>query len=179
MKSLFRFILLLVLAFTLPSAFAQSDRGGVTGKVTDNTGAILPDAAVTLRNEATGVEQSAKTNGAGQYVFQLLNPGSYSLTVASQGFKTVERTHLVVDVGQANSQDVALNIGSTSETVEVTTGVQELQTESGSLGLIVEQRSIQELPLIYGNPFTLETLSPGLVVYGVNPNIHAYDSVVS
>ena len=82
----------------------------------------------------------------------------------------------MVDVNQVNSQDVQLNIGTTNESVEVTTGVQQLQTESGSLGLIVEQRSIQDLPLVYGNPFTLETLSPGLVVSGVNPNIHAYDS---
>ena len=177
MKSFSRSALLLAFAFfLLPFAHAQGDRGGVSGKVADNSGAIIPNAVVTLRNEATGVAQTATSNGAGSFVFQLLNPGSYALTVTSQGFKTAERTHLVVDVNQVNEQNFELNIGSTSETVEVTTGAQQLQTESGSLGLIVEQKSIQELPLIYGNPFTLETLSPGLVVSGVNPNIHAYDS---
>jgi hypothetical protein len=176
-KSLFRTILFVaLLCLVLPSAFAQSDRGGITGKVTDNTGAILPGAVVTLTNEATGISQTATANGSGDYVFQLLNPGSYSISVAGQGFKTIERTHVVVDVSQTTEQNFSLNVGSTNETVEVATGVQQLQTESGSLGLVVEQKSIQELPLVYGNPFTLETLAPGLTVSGVNPNIHAYDS---
>ena len=177
MKLFFRSTLLLLLAcLFIPSAFAQSDRGGITGKITDNTSALLPGAVVTLKNEATGVTQTATSNSSGDYVFQLLNPGTYSLSVVAQGFRNAERTHVVVDVGQSNEQNFSLNIGSTTETVEVTTGVQQLQTESGSLGLIVEQKSIQELPLVYGNPFTLETLSPGLTVSGVNPNIHAYDS---
>jgi Carboxypeptidase regulatory-like domain len=177
MKSFFRSILLFSLFFAfLPAAFAQSDRGGVSGKVTDNTGAILPGAAVKLTNDATAISQVANTTSSGDFVFQFLNPGSYSLSVVSQGFKTDTRLHVVVDVGQVNEQNFSLSVGSTSENVEVTTGVQQLQRESGSLGLVVEQRSIQELPLVYGNPFTLETLSPGILVSGVNPNIHTYDS---
>jgi hypothetical protein len=168
--------LLALSCLLLPYANAQADRGGVSGKITDNTGAILPNALVTLTNEATGVAQTSKSNSSGDYVFQLLNPGSYSVSVAVQGFKTATRTHVVVDVNQVNEQNIELNVGATTENVVVTTGVQQLQTESGSLGLIVEQKSIHDLPLVYGNPFTLETLSPGLVVSGVNPNIHAYDS---
>ncbi len=165
----------LILSFSF-SSFAQSDRGGITGRVTDPSGAVVPNAPVILRNENTGVTANATTNGAGDYVFQSLNPGSYSLTIAPSGFKKSEVTHVIVDVSQVNQQNITLQLGGSSETVEVTTGVQELQTTSGSLGLIVEQRSIQELPLVYGNPFTLETLSPGLLVSGVNPNIHSYDS---
>ena len=159
------------------AAFAQSDRGSITGKVTDNTGALLPGATIRLTNEATGVGQTATSNQSGDYVFQLLNPGSYSLSVSAQGFKTEQRSHIVVDVAQANEQNVSLSVGGATETVEVNAGgVQQLQTETGSIGLIVEQRSIQELPLVYGNPFTLETLAPGLTLSGVNPNIHTYDS---
>ncbi len=176
MKLILRIALILSLFCCLPFANAQADRGGVSGKITDNTGAILPNAAITLRNEATGVSQTATANSSGDFVFQLLNPGAYTLSVAVPGFKSVERTHINVDVNQVNQQNVEMNIGSTSETVEVTTGVQQLQTESGSLGLIVEQKSIQELPLVYGNPFTLEMLSPGVTFGGVNPNIHSYDS---
>ena len=177
MKTVFRPLVFLALLCALfPTAFAQSDRGGISGKIADKSGALLPGAVVTLTNEATGVVQKVTSNASGDYVFQLLNPGSYKMSVSAQGFNTTQLTHIIVDVGQVNEQNFELKIGSTSETVEVTTGVQQLQTETGSLGMIVEQKSIQDLPLVYGNPFTLETLAPGIAVSGVNPNIHAYDS---
>ena len=174
-----RIILLtcLVAALSLPtSLFAQADRGGISGRITDNTGAILPQTNVVLRNEDTGVTQNTVTNSDGVYKFQNLNPGSYTITVSLSGFKKIERTHTVVDVNQVNQQDIALEIGASSEVVEVSTGVQQLQTSSATVGLVVEQRSIQELPLVYSNPFTLQTLAPGLVLSGVNPNIRAFDS---
>jgi hypothetical protein len=155
---------------------AQTERGSIAGQVTDNTGAILPGTTVTLKNEATGVVQTAKTNSAGNYTFQDLNPGSYTIVVDRQGFKKTERVHTVVDVNQTNEQNVTLPVGSTGETVEVDAGVQQLQTSTATLGTIVEEKSIQELPLVYSNPFVLETLAPGLLVSGVNPNIHSYDS---
>ena len=164
-----------LLAFTLP-VVAQSERGAITGRITDNTGSILPDATITLRNEATGVQQTTKSNNDGVYTFPSLNPGSYTLTVNRTGFKRLERIHTVVDVNATNQQDAALEIGETSEVVEVRAGVQQLQETTGSMGMIVEERSIQELPSIYGNPFTLQNLAPGIIPSGVNPNIHTYDS---
>jgi hypothetical protein len=155
---------------------AQADRGGVSGRITDSTGATVSDATVTLRNENTGVISNAISNSDGIYTFQNLNPGPYTLTITSQGFKKVERVHTVVDVNQVNQQNVSLEVGTTSDVVEVTTGVQQLQTSSASVGLVVEERSIQELPLVYSNPFTLETLAPGILVSGVNPNIRSFDS---
>jgi hypothetical protein len=176
-KHLLQIGLLIVLSAISPVfLIAQADRGGITGRITDNTGAVIPETPITLRNEDTGVVETAVTNSAGVYTFQNLNPGSYTLTIKRSGFRNVERTHTVVDVNQVNQQDVSLEIGTASNTIEVTTGVQQLQTTSASVGLVVEQRSIQELPLVYGNPFTLETLAPGLLVSGVNPNIHSYDS---
>jgi hypothetical protein len=170
-------VLMVVLYALLPTFLsAQADRGGISGRITDNTGAILASTPITLRNEDTGVVQTTVTNSAGVYSFGNLNPGSYSLTIKRTGFRNVERNHTVVDVNQVNQQDVSLEVGTASDTVEVTTGVEQLQTSSASVGLVVEQRSIQELPLVYGNPFTLETLAPGLLVSGVNPNIHSYDS---
>jgi hypothetical protein len=98
-KPTFRILLPLFFGFLLLApVYAQSDRGSISGKVTDNTGAVLPATPVTLKNEATGVSQAATTNSAGDYVFELLNPGSYTLTVGAKGFKTTERTHIVVDV---------------------------------------------------------------------------------
>ncbi len=159
-------------------AFGQTERGSIAGQVTDNTGAILPDTVVTLKNEATGVVQTAKTNSDGSYRFADLNPGSYTLVIDRQGFKKTERIHTVVDVNQTNQQNITLPTGSAAgETVEVQSGgIQQLQTETGTLGTIIPERDIEELPLVYSNPFTLETLAPGLLVSGVNPNIHSYDS---
>lgn len=170
--------LLLALLVTVASGYAlgQTERGSIAGQVTDNTGAILPDTVVQLKNEATGVVQTTKTNSDGNYTFGDLNPGSYTVTVDREGFKKAERVHTVVDVNQTNQQNISLPIGSTSEVVEVETGIQQLQTSTATLGTIVEEKSIQELPLVYSNPFTLETLAPGIAVSGVNPNIHSYDS---
>ena len=171
-------LLLFALFFAILPAFlsAQADRGGISGRITDNSGAVVPFTKVVLRNEATGVVQASVTNSDGVYTFQNLNPGSYDITVDHEGFKKAEHSHTVVDVNQVNQQDIALQVGGNNEVVEVTTGVQQLQTTSGSIGLVVEEKSIQELPLIYGNPFTLETLAPGILPSGVNPNIHTYDS---
>lgn len=167
---------ILFLALTPVFLAAQADRGSINGQITDNTGAVLPQTKVVLRNEATGVVESTVSNDNGIYNFPNLNPGSYTLTIDRSGFKKVEHTHTVVDVNQANQQNIALELGSASEVVEVSTGVQQLQTTTASIGLVVEQRSIQELPLVYSNPFTLEVLAPGILVSGVNPNIHSYDS---
>ncbi|HEX3373470.1 MAG TPA: carboxypeptidase-like regulatory domain-containing protein, partial [Edaphobacter sp.] len=92
MKHLMKACLLFVLSAVFPVfLLAQGDRGGVTGRITDNTGAVVPDTTVTLRNEDTRVAQSAVTNSAGIYTFQNLNPGSYTLEVKRAGFKNVER----------------------------------------------------------------------------------------
>lgn len=160
-------------------SLAQNDRGAVKGRVADSTGAVLPGATVTLQNTATGVSQTATANEAGDYNFQSLIPGTYSLAVEMQGFKKLQRTNINVDVNGTNEQNAAMELGSATETVNVQEGIQQLATTSASIGLIVEQRSMQELPLIYGNPFTLETLAPGVSPSGVNPNIHTYDSTTA
>jgi hypothetical protein len=170
----------LLLAFALFTAslalHAQADRGAITGKVTDGTGAIIPGASVTLTSETTGVKANATANASGDFNFQGLIAGMYQLEVDSQGFKHAQISHIVVDVSATKEADVAMQSGDVHEVVEVREQVQTLSTTSGSLGLVVEQRSIQELPLIYGNPFSLEVLSPGVSPSSVNPNIHTYDS---
>lgn len=157
------------------TAFGQSDRGVVTGRIIDKAGAVIKNASVTLTNDATGVSLTAKPNESGDYQFNLLNPGTYTLAVSSAGFGKVIRT-LVVDVGQTNNQDVTLNVGSANEAVTVSTGYQMLSPDSATLGLVVEQRTIQDLPLIYGNPFELEILAAGVIPSGVNTGAHVYDS---
>jgi len=166
----------IILLFVPATLFAQNDRGAITGKVTDGSGAIVPGAAITVTSESTGVTLTSTSNDSGEFNFLALIAGSYKLTADASGFKRVQRTHIVVDVNSSKEEDVSMQVGDISETVEVNEQIQTLATTTGSLSLVVEQRSIQELPLIYGNPFSLEVLSPGILPSSVNPNIHTYDS---
>lgn len=157
-------------------AYGQSDRGSVGGSVKDGQNAVVRSATVTLTNEETGVEQVATSNSAGGFDFENLNPGKYALSVESTGFKKYLKNHLQVDVGARLLSDVALQPGTTDTTITVSAETQQLRTDSASLGLVVEQKSVTDLPLVYGNPYALEVLAPGVVLSGVNPNIHTYDS---
>jgi len=161
------------------TARAQNDRGSVTGKVNDPSGAIIPGATIVLTNNGTRVTQTTTSSEIGVYNFPGLIPGTYMLSVEAPGFKKAQRVNLNVDVNSANEQIVTLEIGSGTEVVEVRENVQQLATTSGSMGLVVEQRSVEQLPLIYGNPFSLETLAPGVTPSSVNPNIHTYDSTTA
>lgn len=173
------FLALLIAVSGTGIAMAQNDRGAVKGRVADSTGAVLPGATVTLQNVETGLVQTATTNDAGDYNFQSLILGTYTLTVEMQGFKKLQRSNLNVDVNGTNEQNVAMELGSAAETVTVQEDIQQLSTTSASMGLVVEQRSMRELPLIYGNPFTLQTLAPGVSPSSVNPNVHTYDSTTA
>jgi hypothetical protein len=168
---------ILALAMTATSAaWGQVERGGITGKVTDSTGAILGAATVTIKNEDTGVTSTAKTNDSGDFLFTDLNPGKYTVVVTMPGFQKVETDHVQVDVGSRVKNDAQLPVGTTEQSVTVQAGAQQLNYNSGGLGMVIEQKAITDLPLIYGNPFALEFLAPGITISGVNPNIHVYDS---
>jgi hypothetical protein len=133
-------------------------------------------ADVTLTNEATQVETRTKTNAAGEFSFSGLLAGRYIVSLAASGFESFKADHVQVDVGQTASVDVKLPIGKSSQQIVVEANVSQLQYNSASLGMTVEEKSMTDLPLIYGNPFALEFLTPGVVLSGVNPNIHVYDS---
>ena len=177
-----RILFLLVLAASVAgvtasrTSWAQVERGSALGKIADSTGALVSGATITLRNEETGVTMTTTANGSGEYSFQELNPGLYSLTATMSGFKTFVKDHMQIDVGARVETDVTFVPGSTDTTITVQGGVQQLSYNSASLGIVVEQKAITDLPLIYGNPFALEVLAPGVTLSGVNPNIHVYDS---
>jgi Carboxypeptidase regulatory-like domain len=113
----------LVGAFLLLSAgaaFAQAGRGGISGLVSDPSGAAVPGAKVTLLDHATGVEQTTATTNAGLYSFVSLAPGNYRVTVAAQGFETAARDNVAVTVDQVSAINIALRVGNVSETVTLT-----------------------------------------------------------
>lgn len=134
-------------------AAAQVDEGSITGVVQDTTGAVVPDAQVTLLNTDQGITLNVKTNSAGQYTFSPVRIGHYSVTVTAQGFATTAQKNLTVNVGQSLQVNVQLKLGTTAETVEVNTAPPLLQTDESSVGQVITEKSVNDLPL-NGRNFT-------------------------
>ena len=133
----------------------------MTGTVSDNTGAIVPQATVTLTNLATKETRTAKTTSTGDYTFTLLTPGSYSISVTEEGFKGFVVSEINLAAGDRAREDAKLEIGSTSETVEVTGQAPALQTDSSALTATVTEKAVQDLPLNGRNYINLAQITPG------------------
>ncbi len=148
-------------AITLTSAVAQDPRGAIVGRVTDATGAVVANAAVRVTNAATGVVAAATTNETGNYVVPYLTPATYVVTVELIGFKKFVRDRVQVRVTDRVELNIQLEVGSVNESVEVTADTPLLSTAEASLGQVVDQRRVTELPLFAGNAMDLVHLAPG------------------
>jgi Carboxypeptidase regulatory-like domain len=148
------------------SLYGQSTYGSISGGVYDPSGAAIPDAQVTLTNLNTGEKRVQPTNADGLYTFPNLFPGTYKLDIEKAGFKKTSRPEVVVDVQQAVRIDTTLAVGQVAESVEVTSETPLLQSESSSLGQVIEERKANELPLNGRNIYNLITLSPAAVAQG-------------
>jgi hypothetical protein len=155
-----KFVCVLLLASLL--AFAQSDLTSITGFVRDASGAVVPNAQVTLKSEATGQERKAKTNESGYYIFTNIPSATYSVIVEAQGFKRTDRTGAKVDPSAPATVDVVLAIGQATDTVEVRADAVAIQAESATLGRVVQERQIRDLQLNGRNPIFLALLKPGV-----------------
>jgi hypothetical protein len=128
-------------------AFAQIDAGAVVGTVRDASGAPVPNAAVFLNNKATNQALDTKTNGAGEYQFNSLHPGVYSIKASVVGFTAQEFTDVQVDVQSRISRDFSLQVGNVTQTLEVQSTAPLLDTQTAELGGVVNQKQIADLPL--------------------------------
>ena len=120
----------------------------IVGAVTDNSGGVMPNANVTVKNLGTNLTRTQATNASGQFSFTLLPLGTYSVTVEASGFKTYTNPQVQLVTGERARVDVSLAVGSISETVEVTgesTGV--LQTDSATFGGLMTSQAVQDLPV--------------------------------
>jgi len=149
------------LLFSLP-LFAQVTSGDVLGTVTDPTGAVVPGAKVTLTNLGTHVIQTAVSNSAGDYVFSLLMPGSYSIGVAAPGFKSLVVPSIVLAAGDRDRANATLQAGAADQVVTVTADTPLLQRESSSLTSVVTEQSVEDLPLNGRNVVNLIQIQPGV-----------------
>src|SRR2546429_3343596 len=144
----------------------QSTYGSITGAVTDPSGAAITDAQVTLTNLGTAEKRTQATGPDGLYTFVNLIPGDYKVEVEKSGFKHITRTPVVVEVQQSAKIDVTLPVGQANETVEVTAETPLLQSETSSLGQVVEQRKAKELPLNGRNIYSLAAIAPSVIPQG-------------
>lgn len=140
--------MLLVSAILLatPKGFAQADQGSITGTVTDSTGAVIPNATVTLVNIDTNFTLVRKTSGSGSYTFAPVKIGNYTVTATAPGFVKVVRKNIRVDVSQAVGLNIPLQPGAASETVTVT-AQPSLQTEQATTGQVFSAKVINDMPL--------------------------------
>jgi outer membrane receptor for ferrienterochelin and colicin len=167
-----------MLALTF-SAFAQVQNGQFAGTVTDPTGASIANAKVTVKSSATDLTQSVMTNASGNYVIKELPIGAYNLTVEAPGFKTVSNNGVTANAGTISHVDFKLQIGKTSEVIEVTGAMSDVNTEDSKLATIVSSTQINNLPLNGRNVFDLMQLSAGAVnVQGVDFE-NGHDTVVN
>jgi len=158
--SLFLTTLLLSSAFPL---FARADSAALSGTVSDPSRAVIFNATVVVTNEDTNIAQATRTNSAGLYSFPNLAPGRYRVAIKTSGFKESVRTDLVLHVGDTISENFKMEIGSSSESVSVTSDIVPINTEDATVGTVVEREVIGNMPL-NGRSFQgLITLSPGVV----------------
>jgi Carboxypeptidase regulatory-like domain/TonB dependent receptor len=158
----------LVLLCTLLAApaYAQEFRGAVEGRVTDDTGAAVPGATVTITHVETNVASTTVTNENGNYTVPFLTPGTYKVSVELPGFKKVERDQVQVRVADKLVVDFQLEVGRVEEVIAVSAAAPLLETRSGSSGQVIDEKRIALMPLSDGNPFVLTRLAPGVAYFG-------------
>jgi len=144
------------------SLSAQGASGRVLGRVSDPTGAVLSGAKVTLTNEATNVSRNGLTNDSGDFSFVDVVPGTYTLQYELTGFKKNVQKSVIVDVNQVVTLNSTLQIGGSQETVEVTSEAPQVDTTSTQLGAVINDRSVNELPLNTRDTYQFLQLQPGV-----------------
>jgi hypothetical protein len=156
-------ILLMSLAAWASQLQAQDARGAIIGRVTDSSSAVVTGAEVRATNVATGVAAVTRSNESGNYVLAYLLPGRYTVETELTGFKKFVRQGIEVRVGDNVNLEIVLQVGSQTETVQVTAETPLLETVDASLGQVVDERRIAELPSFGGAPYNLALMAPGTV----------------
>ncbi len=145
------------------AGIASAQTAQITGRITDSSGAVVVGASVEVTATATGLLRKATSNNEGYYSVPLLQPGSYRMTVRVNGFKPEGREGIKLEISQVARLDYALEIGSVTESVEVSAGAQLIQSETTEVGQVIDNKQILEMPLNGRNYLQLATLTAGVV----------------
>ncbi len=154
-------VLGLLVSAWVPLAIGQAVFGSIIGTITDPSGAAVPNAKVTVTSQTKGTSVDTTTNESGNYTVTHLTPDIYTVSVSSQGFKTLEFKDITVSVDAAARVDGQFQVGSTSEQVEVTAEAPQLKTDRADVSVEFNQRYVENLPIAQRNFTSLELLSPG------------------
>jgi hypothetical protein len=150
-------ILIALSTLNLP---AQELRGSVQGTVTDSTGSVIVGALVTLRNVNTGVSVAKQTSGTGAYLFDFVSPGSYTITVEMQGFRTYVQENILVQTRSDVTVNAKLELGQVTEAIRVVESPVTVQFNKTTMETTLDTKMSNSLPIIHRNPFLLLTLDP-------------------
>jgi hypothetical protein len=142
---------------------AQTATGQITGTVKDTSGAVVPGATVTVHSDLTGLTRTATTNPSGDYSFPLLPVGTYSVSAQLQGFSVARESGIRLNVDQVARIDLTLAVGATTETVEVQSATVAIDTETATVGQVITEKQITDLPLNGRNFLSLLFLGAGAV----------------
>ena len=145
---------------------AQTYYGGLRGTVTDPTGQAIAGGTVKLKNEATNVERSVVTNGGGEYVISSVDPASYTVTVMASGFKALVRTGVVVSTQEFLTLDFSVQLGSTTDAIQVTEVLPIVESSNASNGQVIDTQKLSDLPILGRNPFLFSKLSNNVAAVG-------------
>src|SRR5437773_4846123 len=159
---LHRSVLCLLLAFSPSIAFAQSYTGTIVGSVKDSSGAVLPRASVMITNQQTDQQESVTADLEGRYVSLPLPPGQYRVEAGLPGFRRAARANVTVQINTTLVVDFTLEVGDLTDEIEVRANAPLLETTSGTIGKVVDNRRILELPLNTRNVYSLIFLTPGV-----------------
>lgn len=153
----------LALTAALFTAWSQYDTGTILGTVTDPSGAAIPGAKVIARETSTNQERTFDTDLSGDYRFNALPRGTYRITVTASGFALGRADNVTLGVTSQVRVDVAMQVGQATETVEVAANAQQLQTNTATVGTVIPNNFVVELPYNGRNLFDVVALSPGVV----------------
>ena len=155
-------VLLGMLALPLQGQTTSTE---ILGLVTDSTAAVIPGASVTITRVATGVTRTVSTSQTGEFNFPLIEPGEYTVHCELEGFRSETVTNLRVEIQQKARVNFTLEVGNVTETIEVVAGAVTLQTEDATVGQVIENKRVVDLPLNGRNIVQLAVMVPG-VQYG-------------
>jgi hypothetical protein len=146
-----------------PAAFGQaSSSSDIAGRVTDSTGATVPGATITVTNNGTGAARTTTSNDQGEWSIPNIPPSNYKLRIEKAGFKVAQIPSIDVEIGKTANGSVTMAVGAVTDTIEVTTLAPQLQTQEATVGQVIDQKQINDLPLNGRNVLQLATLAPGV-----------------